>query len=171
MDSQLKALLQILEGATADFSEERLKWQPEGKWCAEEILEHLYLTYTGTIKALERILAAGNPLATRASIRHRMRTFVVVGLNYMPHGRKAPNPTLPRGLPGKDVRSEITLQIAAMDELLAQCEARFGRSKLMDHPVLGPLTVGQWRKFHFLHGRHHAKQIRRLRELAAEPVH
>jgi hypothetical protein len=30
----------------------------------------------------------------------------------------------------------------------------------MDHPFLGPLTASQWRKFHLVHGRHHARQIR-----------
>jgi hypothetical protein len=34
----------------------------------------------------------------------------------------------------------------------------------LDHPILGPLTGGQWRKFHLVHGLHHVKQIRRLRE-------
>jgi hypothetical protein len=52
-----------------------------------------------------------------------------------------------------------------MDALLAQCAARFGaRSKVLDHPILGPFSIAQWRKFHLVHGRHHVKQIRRLRE-------
>jgi hypothetical protein len=36
--------------------------------------------------------------------------------------------------------------------------------------MLGPLTAGQWRKFHLIHGRHHAKQIRRLSDLAERSV-
>jgi hypothetical protein len=104
-----------------------------------------------------------------------MRTFVVFGFNYMPSGRKAPERNLPRGLhgkdlQGKDMRAEIAAKITAMDELLTQCEARFGRSKLLDHPILGPLTAGQWRKFHLIHGRHHTKQIQRLRELAGKTI-
>ncbi|MGZ4836286.1 MAG: DUF1569 domain-containing protein [Terriglobales bacterium] len=30
----------------------------------------------------------------------------------------------------------------------------------MDHPFLGPLTADEWRKFHWVHGRHHTRQIR-----------
>jgi len=30
----------------------------------------------------------------------------------------------------------------------------------MDHLFLGPLTANEWRKFHWVHGRHHARQIR-----------
>jgi hypothetical protein len=62
------------------------------------------------------------------------------------------------------VRSEVGVKIAAMDAILAKCEAQFGRGKVLDHPILGPLTAAQWRKFHFVHGRHHVKQILRLRE-------
>ncbi len=44
---------------------------------------------------------------------------------------------------------------------LDACERRFGaRTKIMDHLFLGPLTASEWRKFHWVHGRHHARQIR-----------
>jgi hypothetical protein len=164
MDSQLKVLLELLESASADLSEEQLKRRKEGKWCIEEILEHLYLTYAGTVKGLERVLAAGKPQATRPTIRQRIQAFVVCHLNYMPPGRKAPTQTLPRGLQVRDVKSGIAVKIKAMDELLTQCEARFGRCKLLDHLILGPFTAEEWRKFHLVHGRHHAKQILRLRK-------
>ena len=32
---------------------------------------------------------------------------------------------------------------------------------MLDHPILGALTVDQWLKFHVVHTRHHAKQIAR----------
>jgi hypothetical protein len=54
-----------------------------------------------------------------------------------------------------------------MDAIIAQCEARFGPDvKLLDHPILGPLTARRWRKLHVVHGRHHQKQLLRLRESA-----
>jgi hypothetical protein len=44
--------------------------------------------------------------------------------------------------------------------VIAECEARLGSwRKLLDHPVLGPLTAREWREFHWIHGRHHVKQI------------
>jgi hypothetical protein len=167
MDSLLEELRQALASALDGMSDAQMSWHPVDKWCATEVLEHLYLTYTGTVKGFERVLAAGKPLVARASLRQRTRKLVVLGFNHMPEGRKAPKNTVPRGLPPEKLRSEVGLQIAAMDEIMAQCEARFGRGKLLDHPVLGPLTAAQWRKFHLIHGRHHVKQIRRLRDLAA----
>jgi hypothetical protein len=145
------------------MANEQMSWHPADKWCAAEVLEHLYLTYTGTVKGFERVLEAGKPMASPGSMRHRWRRLVVLGFSYLPEGRKAPKQTVPRGLPVEKVRSEVGMKIAAMDAIVAQCEARFGRGKVLDHPILGPLTAAQWRKFHLIHGRHHVKQILRLR--------
>jgi hypothetical protein len=170
MDSRLEKLKQALESAVEGMSSEQLSWHPAEKWCAAEVLEHLYLTYAGTIKGFERVMESGKPLATRASMKQRWRTLVVVGFSHMPGGRKAPAMTQPRGLPAEKVRSEVGAKLVAMDAIIAQCEARFGRGiHLLDHPILGPLTATQWRKFHLVHGRHHEKQLRRLRESMRQP--
>ena len=174
MDSHLEKLQLALSDAIAGMSVEELSWHPPGKWCAAEILEHLYLTYTGTIKGFTRVLEAGKPLATSATLKQRARILVVVGLGYMPGGRKAPPMAQPRGLPHATVQAEIGARIAEMNEIIGRCESGLGVEKLrgqsilgqpvLEHPILGPLTARQWRKFHFVHGMHHVKQIRRLRE-------
>lgn len=163
MHAPLQQLEADLESAVDGMSDEQLRRCAPGKWCAAEVLEHLYLTYTGTIKGLEKVLAQGAPLATRASLKQRLATLVVVGCGHMPTGRKTPAVAAPRGL-DDDVRARIGGALETMDALLSRCEARFGRGvKLLDHPILGPLTAGQWRRFHAVHGRHHVKQLRRLR--------
>jgi hypothetical protein len=170
MDSRLETLRENLESAVQGMSSEQLSWHLPGKWSASEVLEHLYLTYTGTIKGFERVIARGTPLATRASMAHRMMTFMVVGLGYLPAGRQTPEVARPRGLPTGQVRNELGAKLVAMDAVIAQCEARFGRHvKLLDHPILGPLSAAQWRTLHLVHGRHHQKQLLRLREMARQP--
>jgi len=160
---QLKKLQQAIAVAAARLSAEQLTWHPAGKWCIAEILEHLYLTYTGTIKGLQRVVEAGKPLATAATWAQRRRTLVVVGLGYMPSGREAPPVARPRGLSPEKALAEIGPKITEMDEILRQCAGKFGAgTKLLDHPILGPLTGRQWRKFHLVHGQHHVRQIRRL---------
>ena len=169
MDPRLDALKQSLESAVDGMSSEQLSWHPPGKWCAAEVLEHLYLTYTGTIRGLEKVMARGTPLATRPSLRQRAMTFAVARLGYLPAGRKAPEIVRPRGLSVEQVRNEMGAKLAAMDAIIAQCEARFGRRvKLLDHPILGALNATEWRALHVVHGRHHEKQLRRLRERALE---
>lgn len=164
MDSRLEELQQALSESLADTLSEDMNWHPPGKWCAAEVLEHLYLTYTGTTKGFERVAAAGKPLATSPTWPQRLLTLVIVGLGHMPEGRKAPRIAQPRGLPPEKVRTEIIAAIQKMDEIITRCEATFGSNvKLLDHPILGPLTAAQWRKLHLVHGLHHLKQIRRLR--------
>ncbi len=170
MDFRLKELKRVLESAVQGMSEAELGWHPvdhptdKDKWCTAQVLEHLYLTYTGTIKGFEKVVQAGKPLATHGSNRQKWRAFVVLGFGYLPSGRKAPPNTAPRGLAADQVRMGIWKKIVAMDAVIAQCEERFGSgTRLLDHPILGPLTATQWRKFHLLHGRHHRKQILRLR--------
>ncbi len=164
MDSRLEELRREVVAATEGMSAEQLNWHPQGKWCTAEVLEHLYLTYTGTIKGFERVLEAGKPLAARPTLKHRMSAMVVLHLNYLPEGRKAPANTVPRGLPVERVRAEVEGKIAAMDAVMRRCEERVGRGKVLDHPVLGPFSTAQWRKFHLVHGRHHVRQIMKLRE-------
>ena len=165
MDAYLQRLQEGIQSATQGMSGEDLLRHPEGKWCAAEILEHLYLTYTGTTKAFERCLQAGQPQVSARVLRDRVRTIVVVGLGHMPKGRQSPKHALPRGMTPEQVTREIGPRISAMDAAIAQCESRFGKqNRLLDHPILGPLTGRQWRKFHWVHGRHHIKQIQSLRQ-------
>jgi hypothetical protein len=165
MESGLETLKQALESAVEGMSSEQLSWHAPGKWCAAEVLEHLYLSYAGTINGFERVMKAGKPLATRASMKHRVQTLVAVGLGYMPPGRKAPAVAEPKGLPVEKVRNDLGAKMVAMDAIIARCEARFGgRVQLLDHPILGPLSATQWRKLHLVHGRHHLKQLLRFRD-------
>src|SRR6266481_5525605 len=84
MDFYLQRLQDAIASATEGLNAEALALHAEGKWCAAEIMEHLYLTYTGTIKGFERCLEAGKPLARPITLRDRLRSFVVVKLNYLP---------------------------------------------------------------------------------------
>ena len=167
MDPRLQRLQEKIEAAIAGLSGEQLNRRPQGKWCASEVLEHLYLTYTGTIKGFERASEASDPPATAQSWAQWRRTLVVVHLGYMPAGRESPAVARPRGLPPEKVRAEIATRISEMDKRIVRCEEKFGsRQKLLDHPILGPLNGAEWRKFHLVHGLHHVKQLWRLRELA-----
>jgi hypothetical protein len=168
MDSYLERLHQAIASATKDMSSDQLTGRWEGKWSVAEVLEHLYLTYTGTQKAFERCLKAGKPLGSVPTFKQRVAATAVTELGYFPTGRKSPEQVLPQGMSAEKILADIGPQIAAMDQVIAQCEERYGsRIKILDHPFLGPLTARQWRKFHLAHGRHHAKQIIKQRRSAA----
>jgi len=161
MDSYLEQLWRELEETMTSCSPEHIGNGPEGKWTPAQVLEHLYLTYHNTNKGLAKCLEKGTPLGTRASLRHRLSTLLVVNLAYFPKGRKSPERAVPKGMAAEEVLRAILPEIQQMDAGLAECERRFGRrAGILDHPVLGPLNVGEWRKFHWVHGKHHTRQIR-----------
>src|ERR1041385_6501256 len=147
------------------MTREEMLRERQGKWSIAQVFEHLYLTYTGTVKGCERSLASPSSLATPQTAKQRVMTLVVVRLGFYPRGIQSPQQVRPKGIPiEQQVISDIERQITVMDESLTRCEKRLGRhNKLFNHPVLGALTADQWRKFHWLHGRHHIRQVLALR--------
>lgn len=167
MDPHLQRLHDGLASLAASLSPQQWTVHPTGKWSAAEIYEHLFLSYTGTIKGMSRILESGTPQANVSSLKQRAQAFIVLEMGYMPPGREAPSAVCPRGLAVEKIASVIFGKIAEMDTMMARCAATFGvRSKVLDHPILGPFSISQWRKFHLVHGRHHMKQVRRLQMLS-----
>jgi len=166
MNSYLDRLQQELEDAIGNASSNELSQAPAGKWSPTQILEHLLLTYRNTTRGLEKCRKQGNPLARSVTLKDRVAALLVVNLGYIPNGRQAPERALPRGVPPDEVRQQLMPELRKMALALDEREKEFGaRTKILDHPFLGPLTASEWAKFHWVHGRHHARQIRqRLRK-------
>jgi hypothetical protein len=161
MNSYLERLRRELEDATAGVGASEMAKAPAGKWCGAQILEHLFLTYKMTNRGLEKCLERGVPLARHSTAKDRLATLLVLTFQYIPGGRTAPERVIPRGIPAGDAQQAIGPELERMESHLRECEQRFGsRTKIMDHVFIGPLTADEWRKFHWVHGRHHARQIR-----------
>ena len=165
MSEYIPRLQQAIASSIDGMTRQQLLWKPEGKWSAAEVLEHLYLSYTGTSKGCERSLDAGKPLVTPPTLAQRMKTFVVVTMGRYPNGIQAPPTVRPKGFSVEQVTGGIQEQISTMEGWLRRCEEKFGKNAMvLNHPVLSALTGDQWRKFHWLHGRHHVQQILELRK-------
>jgi hypothetical protein len=131
------------------------------QWSPAQILEHLGIAFSRTTRGLQRVVESGSPRVSPLTLSHRVAHFVVFGLRHFPSGREAPDALRPRGVDAATVFDATLASLAAMDAALDEAELRFGPSiPLMDHPVLGALSVDQWRAFHWVHTRHHARQIR-----------
>jgi len=164
MHPDIQTAREAIDSATQSMSTEQLVWHPEGKWCTAEILEHLALAFGGTAKFLGKVAADGKSVASKITLKQRIGIAVVTGGEFIPGGRKAPQGVVPKGMSAEQVLPTIRKNLDDMDEAIAACEAKLGtKIKIADHPVLGPLTVGQWRKFHKVHTRHHMKQVAALR--------
>lgn len=163
MHPLVRSTLDEIERATEGLAGEDWRRHPEGKWSAAQVLEHLAITYVSTVKGLQRVLDAGAPPPVPRTLAHLFRKLVVVDIGYFPHGRKAPAFTMPSGMEGEEALRTIREYLPRMDAVISECERRFGGRVIGPHPVIGPLTATEWRKFHLIHARHHMKQIARLR--------
>jgi hypothetical protein len=165
VSQNLADLERILSNAIAGMSAEDFARRRPNKWNTAEILEHLNLTYLGTIKNFERRLAAGKAAESGERRSRRWQRRLVLWLGIFPPGRKSPEAAVPRGAPTEKLTSEIFENLARMDSLISECDARFGKGKpIAIHPILGPLSAREWRKFHLAHGKHHARQIVKLKK-------
>jgi hypothetical protein len=153
-----------IENQAAGMSAADLERHPPGKWSPAGILEHLAITFDGTRRNLQKCLDTGARRASRSTLRQRVGVAIVIEMGRFPTGRQAPPVTQPKGLSGEAALEAIRRDLAAMDAVMVECAARFGtRVKIADHPILGPLSLRQWRRFHWVHTRHHMKQIARLK--------
>jgi hypothetical protein len=149
----------VIDATRGAGDEARVRRDPS-KWCVVEIVEHLTRAYSGTAKGLERCIEKGTPLGTPPTIRQRLQQFALINLGYFPEGRQAPKHIVPSGeLDLNAVLAAVRRDLARLDEASMKTKESLGYGKMLDHPILGALTVDQWLRFHVIHTRHHARQI------------
>lgn len=161
MNDYLNRCIEIIETSTAGVPDELLRTRVGGRWSVIDIVEHLQLAYSGTAKGFDLCLEAGVPSAKRFSLANTIRKFVVIRAGYFPAGRQAPKFILPKGdvdLPTAIERARRDL--AWLDRSATRVRERFGAAPILDHPLLGAFTLDEWLRFHWIHTRHHEKQIR-----------
>lgn len=160
MSPELEFVRRETERAAGRAPAEALALAPQGKWSSLQVMEHLVLSYTATTKGLLRALESGRPERGTRNFQHRLRSMYVLGIGRFPPGVEAPKQTTPGAGLGDDPLRRFSDALVAMDATLADAEKRFGsNTKILMHPILGPLTAQQWRRFHKVHGLHHLKQI------------
>ncbi|HME31510.1 MAG TPA: DUF1569 domain-containing protein [Terriglobales bacterium] len=157
---ELEQIRQEAERLTRDMSPAGWHHAPPGKWSCAQIFEHLLLSYTATTNETLKAMQIGKPLGGKPTLRDRISTFYVAGLGLLPSGRTTLKQTTPKNGAGLESLRQFNDALVAMDATLTDAEKRFGsRVKLLDHPILGPLTAKEWRRFHRTHARHHLKQV------------
>ena len=164
MNAHLEKCLAIVLDATHGAGDESTARRDPKEWSVVEIVEHLTRAYSGTAKGFERCLEKGAPLASATSFKQRVQQFALINLGHFPEGRQAPKHILPTGeLDLSAVLDAVRRDLARLDDSAIRTRQALGGGKVLDHPILGALTVDQWLKFHVVHTAHHARQIRERR--------
>jgi hypothetical protein len=164
MNPHLERCLAIILDATKGSGDEsRVRRDPQ-RWSVAEIVEHLTRSYSGTAKGFERCLEKGAPLATPVSFKQRVQQFALIELGYFPGGRQAPKHIIPTGeLDMGALLDAVRRDLARLDQSAMKARDTLGTGRMLDHPIIGALSVDQWLKFHVVHSRHHARQIAQRR--------
>ena len=135
-----------------------------GAWSIANIVEHLDLTYTRNAAGLERRLRKGDSPERKRTLRQSAIRTLIITLGYFPPGRDAPEMVVPQGRPFSEVLAGLEGHLEELDRCLAKGERAFGATRaVLDHPIIGPFSVNDWRRFHWVHTRHHLKQIQARR--------
>lgn len=151
----------IVLGPLAGRPETAWQQAPPGKWTPAQIVEHLALALemSATTFAARR---SKEPMVRRGTtFREKIGKVFTFSLGGFPPGLRAPERTTPP--PRVDGHAAEAHFRAALSEWEAVerdlLPAR--RSDLfVKHPRLGDLTLEEWARFHDVHARHHARQIR-----------
>ncbi|HTD57092.1 MAG TPA: DUF1569 domain-containing protein [Silvibacterium sp.] len=140
----------------------------EAAWSTQEVIEHLVLTYRDTGALLERYLARNSPSTRPVTARHHILQFLVIRCGGFPRGVSAPDAVCPgkSGMPpmsGEELCACMRSELEKLDAQIDACSKAFAKTSFAPHFIFGPLSADQWRRFHFVHGRHHLKQLSRIR--------
>jgi hypothetical protein len=169
MNKWLGQIESMVTSATSGMTEDQLTWRPEGKWSAADILEHLTKTYMGTTRGYEKAITVGRSLATSSQPKRAIARFTLLKLGYFPPGRKSPERVVPTlSWSGREALANLRAELAKMIDAQHQAEQKHPAYKpIMDHPILGPMSPVEWARFHYIHARHHMKQIAAIKRQVA----
>lgn len=135
---------------------------PPGKWNAAQIVEHLAIGLDASSRTLEERRARDSMQRRPLTWFERVAWISIFGLHWFPPFVGAPEGTRPAD---HVVHTEAAAKFRAGWERFVGLESLLLPARRFDlfakHPRLGDLTLEEWMRFHVIHARHHAKQIRK----------
>ena len=134
---------------------------PPGKWNAAQIVEHLAIGLDASSRTLEE-RRARDPMRRRPrTVLERLAWISIMRLRWFPPFVAAPEGTRP---PAHVEHAAAAAKFRSGWERFTALERLLLPARRFDlfakHPRLGDLTLEEWMRFHVIHARHHARQIR-----------
>jgi hypothetical protein len=156
---QLDAIEPMVFGPLHGIKPEDWHRAPKGKWSIAQIVAHLAVGVDRSSVVLEQrkdnagMVRRTNP--GQAVLRH----FLLL-LGQFPIKLKSPESTTPPDKPDADlVAAQYRMALERFATLDSSWSDKQKREIFVQHPRMGDLTLPEWIRFHYLHARHHAKQI------------
>jgi hypothetical protein len=98
----------------------------------------------------------------RRTPAEQIARLFIFGLRWFPPGRKAPERSVPAPAIGRaSAEAHFLAGLESWDQLERELLPARRSDLFVKHPRIGDLTVEEWMRFHLIHARHHARQIKR----------
>jgi hypothetical protein len=159
--SALAELPTLVLGPLAGRADADWERGPAGKWTPAQIVEHLAISMNSSAEKFEHRRGYAPMSARPRSIVERIAKAAILGVQWYPKGFQAPEPTTPSaGVTRDAAETHFREGLRRWDALERELLPARRRDLFVKHPRLGDLTIEEWQRFHVVHARHHAKQIR-----------
>lgn len=142
------------------------------KWTAQQIVEHLILTYKLTSTSVCKHLKSGHVPRNRRNLLEFLLRIQTIGVGYMPEGVPTIRAFRPESLVPQDgprLSARLFEAAGEMDEYLVAARKKFGIQACGEHPFYGVMRVDEWRRYHSIHAAHHLPQLRHAIRFARSP--
>lgn len=154
-------LTRVVLGPLAGWPESSWQQAPPGKWTSAQIVEHLALALEMSAATFAARRAKESMARRRTTLKEMVGKFFTFVLGWFPPGRKAPERTTPAPrVDGPAAEAHFRAAVAAWDAVERELLPARRHNLFVKHPRLGDLTLEEWARFHVVHARHHARQIR-----------
>jgi len=136
-------------------------WQraPRGKWSAAQIVQHVALGIDLVARSFAA-LADAPPAARRSSPHENVLRHLTLGVGHYPGVLKALPHAKPDPKPDPElVTAQFRMGVEQYKDIASSWTEEQQTTRFVRHPVLGDLNFPEWVRFHFLHCRHHGREI------------
>ena len=175
MHPVLKVSLEPLADAIETLTQAEAQVVPmpgQGRWCAQQVIEHLILTYKLTDETVTKHLKSGQAAKKGRSPALSLLRLQTIGFGRMPRGVPAIHAVRPKEftpMDGRALRERFLAAAEEMDGILSKARQKFGIQACGEHPFYGGLRVDEWRRYHAVHARHHMRQLEAAIQYARSP--
>src|SRR5579859_1249988 len=157
----LGELIDVVLGPLMDRSAADWERGPLGKWTPAQIVEHLALGLNLSADTFQARRGHAPMSRRRRTPAEHVARFFIFGLRWFPPRRKAPERTVPAPhVTRAHAEAHFLEGIEAWDQVDRALMPERRADLFVKHPRMGDMTIEEWLRFHAIHARHHARQIR-----------
>ncbi|NIM49242.1 MAG: DUF1569 domain-containing protein [Gemmatimonadales bacterium] len=156
---QLARLESLVLNPLRGLSDDEWHRAPKGKWTVAQIVEHLSIS-VDLVAGLFEKRANKKGMRRRATPVQGLLRHLILGLETIPPGLRAPEAARPSEKPDPELMlAQFRMGVERLKAFVEQWPEERQLQVFVRHPLLGDLNLPEWVRFHYLHNRHHARQM------------